>query len=192
MLPGMLNQTWMRGASIALAAAAALCAAYIALSGALIEAAILAALVIGALAMLLWQDKLPALFTLMFTAVAALNGCGYAFTLWGRPFWFDEVVHLVTPFVVVAAIAWILIRRDEAEPAHNKASYFTKVLVLGLMIGFAWEGFEYLAGIVGSRRDTASDLVMDGLGALAAAAFCLWAARQPNTRLNENAPGRSR
>ena len=179
----MLDQGWMRGASIALAAVASLCAAYLAFAGQTIDAAILAVLVLATLAMLLWQDKLPALFTLLFTAVAALNGSGYAFGLWKRPVWFDEAVHLITPFAVVSAIAWILIQRDAAEPAHNRFGYFIKVAILGLFIGFAWEGFEYLFGIVGDRRDTASDLVMDGLGALAAAGFCLWAARRPETRL---------
>ena len=129
------------------------------------------------------QDRLPALVTLLFTAVAVLNGAGYAFDLWKHPVWFDEVVHVVTPFVLVAALAWMLIQRDVADPASNRLSYFAKVSLLGLLIGLAWEGFEYLAGIIGTRTDSLVDLAMDTLGSLLAALFCLWAARSPSAEL---------
>ncbi|WP_305098147.1 hypothetical protein [Croceibacterium aestuarii] len=179
----MFDVRQMRFGSFALATLTAICAVYLVLAGRAADAGILAVMVAGSLAFLLWQDRLPALFTLLFTAVAALNGAGYAFDLWQRPVWFDEVVHVLTPFVLVSAIAWLLIQRNEAKPAMNRATYFLKVGTLGLLIGFAWEGFEYLIGIIGSRADTASDLVMDTIGAVGAALFCLWAARHPRSDL---------
>ncbi len=179
----MFDNRQMRFGSFALVALTAICAVYLVLAGRAADAAILAALVVGSLAFLLWQDRLPALFTLLFTAVAALNGAGYAFDLWQRPVWFDEMVHVLTPFVLVSAIAWLLIQRDEAKPAMNRATYFFKVSLLGVLVGLAWEGFEFLDRNHRRPNRQRQDLLMDMIGAIGAALFCLWAARQPQSEL---------
>lgn len=43
------------------------------------------------------------------------------------------------------------------------------LLIIGLVLGFVWEGFEWVIGIIGDRHDTIVDLAMDGLGAILAA-----------------------
>lgn len=141
------------------------------------DAAVLFGFVTVAVAIGSWKDRVPALFTLLFGVVALINAAGYIFDLWNSPWWFDEFVHVITPFAMMGALAWLIIERDMANPTSNGPTYFAKILFVGLLIGFAWEGFEYVVGIVGDRRDTVIDLVADGIGSLLGAGFCLWAAR---------------
>lgn len=160
-----------------LAAIVTLGAVYLVVHARYFDAAILFGFVAVAMAIGMWNDRVPALFTLLFGIVAAINAAGYVFNLWQSPWWFDEFVHVITPFALLGAIAWVLIERDMSNPTRNSATYFVKILFLGLLIGFAWEGFEYVVGIVGDQLDTILDLVADGIGSLFGAAFCLWAAR---------------
>ena len=167
-----------RRVAYALALLVVLGCVYLLLRGRMMDAAVLGAFVIFSTAFGLWRDKVPALFTLLFTIVATINAAGYVFDLWQQPVWFDEAVHVVTPSALVGALAWELIQRDMVEPWRNGWRYFLKVLALGLLIGFAWEGFEYVAGLIGSKSDTMKDLAMDTIGAALAALFCVWQARR--------------
>ncbi len=180
----MFHAKALHHAALALAAIVVAAALYLAVQGRTIDAAVLAGFVVLSIGFALWQDRLPRLFTLLFTLVATLNAAGYVFDLWSVPVWFDELVHVVTPFVLISAVAWMLVSRDAAHPQRNGITYFGRILIVGMLIGFAWEGFEYVAGLIGDRRDTIMDLVMDGLGSLMAAAFCLHAARSPATRID--------
>lgn len=184
----IIHSPRLRWAAYALTAVALAAAAYLAVQDSLRNAAIMAAFVIVSIAFSTWEKRLPSLFTFLFTAVAVLNAAGYIFDLWEQPVWFDEFVHLVTPFVLVAALAWLLIQRNDIDPEENGLVYFLKVGLMGLIIGFAWEGFEYVAQIIGDRADTISDLIMDTIGSLLAAAFCLWAARNAAPELRGEDP----
>lgn len=171
-----------RWAAYGLAALSAAGAVYLLIGGEPGKALVLAGLVIGAVAFGLWHERVPDLFTLLLAVTALLNAAGYIFGLWDKVDWYDEAVHVVTPFAVVGLIAWILIARDMVQPRRNGLGYFAKVLFVGLLIGFAWEGFESAAGMAGSQRDTIVDLIADGIGSLLAAVFCLWAVREGNAR----------
>ena len=50
------------------------------------------------------------------------------------------------------------------------------VSAIGLVLGIAWEIFEWAVGIINGWADTLVDIVMDVLGAVAAGLFCVWAA----------------
>lgn len=173
-----LHDPRLRSVAWGLVAVVTLGALYMLIRGRIGDAAVLAGFVTAAVAIGSWRHEVPALFTLLFGVVATINAAGYVFDLWQDPWWFDEFVHVVTPFAIMGALAWVLIDRDMAEPESNGWAYFGKILFLGLLIGFAWEGFEYLVGIVGDRLDTGIDLVADSTGSLLGAAFCLWAARE--------------
>ncbi len=180
----MFRSAILRHAALVLTASVVAGALYLLGQGRTLDAVVLSGFVLLSIGFALWQDRLPALFTFLFTVAAAINAAGYVFDLWVSPVWFDEAVHIFTPFVVVAALAWLLVRRDDAHPQRNGAVYFAKILFLGLLIGFAWEGFEYVATLIGDRRDTIMDLAMDAIGSLLAAVFCLYAARSDRTRLD--------
>ena len=173
-----IDSEFWRRLSLALATLALAGAGYLAVLGRLADAAILSTFVVASFALALWRDVLPPLFAALFTTAAAINAAGYVFDLWRDPIWFDEAVHVLTPFVIVAAAGWLLIARNLVHPRANRLPYFLKILAIGLLIGLAWEGFEFLIGIVGSRLDSLIDLAMDLLGSLLAAAFCLHTARR--------------
>lgn len=179
----MLDSNAFRYGAYALTAAALVAAAWLATEQRWFEAAIMAGFVAAAVLFALWRDRLPSLFTFAFALVAAINAAGYVFELWRNPAWFDEAVHVVTPFAIVAAVGWLLVKRDSAHPRSNPAVYVLKILLIGIVVGIAWEGFEWLIGIAGSWNDTLMDLLMDSIGALLAAGFCLAAARSDQTRI---------
>ena len=176
------SNTW-RTAGVILTALALAGAAYLATQSRWGDAAVTAGFVVTAILFAIWRDRLPSLFTFLFTLVAAINAAGYVFNLFSSPVWFDEFAHVITPFAIVAALGWLLIRRGDGYPASSPTGYIARIVLLGIAIGLAWECFEWLVGIIGSTHDTLVDLVMDSLGSLLAALFCLATARSEETRL---------
>lgn len=177
------NNVW-RYAAFVLTALALGAAALLGVQGRWSDAAVMFGFVVAAVLFALWRDRLPALFTFLFTLVAAINASGYVFNLFATPVWFDEFVHVITPFAIVAALAWLLIDRDAAYPIASPTAYFLKIALLGIAIGLGWEGFEWLVGIIGTVHDTLIDLAMDTAGAVLAAFFCLAAARSSKAELD--------
>lgn len=182
----MFDSNGFRYGGFVLTALALIAAAYLALQGRWLDAAVMAGFVLSGVVLALWRDRLPSLFTFLFALAGAINAAGYAFNLWTTPAWFDEAVHVFTPFAIVSALAWVLVKRDKASPSERTGLYLLKIVLLGLAVGIAWEGFEWLIGIIGSTRDTLIDLAMDTLGAVLAALFCLWAAHSERTELAES------
>jgi hypothetical protein len=81
---------------------------------------------------------------------------------------FDEAVHLYTSFAVVAGIGRLAVGRRLLQ---GQLSRWWALLVVGIGLGLAWEVFEWAIGIIGSRRDTIIDLLMDTAGAAVASAL---------------------
>ncbi len=128
------------------------------------------ALVLGAI--LYEKSRLPSLFGLLLAIAAAVNGSGYALQLWHDETLFDEIVHFFTTFAGMMAIGWSLRCRDLL--GRSPARLAISVVAIGLALGVVWEIFEWAIGIIGRPRDTAIDLLMDGAGALVAAAILWW------------------
>lgn len=126
------------------------------------------------IALLMLRSKLPSLFGLLLAVAATVNGTGYALTLWHDRTMFDEVVHAFTTFAGLAAISWALVRTYRIDGSGQRLWW--TLIGIGVLLGVVWEGFEWLIGIIGSPKDTAIDLAMDMLGALAAAALIAWTA----------------
>jgi hypothetical protein len=179
----MLDRNSLRYAGFGLTFLSLFAAGWLTVQGRWFEAAIMAGFVFVAVLLGIWRDRLPSLFTFLFALAAVINALGYVLELWKSPFWFDEAVHVITPFAIVGAIAWILVKRDNAYPVTNPGGYLLKIVLIGLVIGVLWEGFEWAIGIVGNWNDTLLDLLMDGIGTLLAALFCLSAARSEQTKL---------
>ena len=179
----MVDSNSLRYSGFGLTFLSLVVAGWLLMQGRWSEAAVMAGFVLFAVAMGIWRDLLPSLFTFLFDVAAVINALGYVLELWENPFLFDEAVHVITPFAIVAAVAWILVKRDNAYPLINPAGYLLRILLIGLVTGLAWEGFEWAVGIVGTWTDTLIDLLMDGIGSLLAALFCLWAARSEQANL---------
>lgn len=127
-------------------------------------------------AAVLWalRDKLPAAFGISLAAAAAVNAAGYTMNLWKDRTPFDEIVHAFTTFAGMAVIGWAVLRHWKRP--MSRSAVFVPMIGTALLLGVAWEGVEWAIGIIGSLRDTFIDLVMDLLGAVAAAALIHWVA----------------
>jgi hypothetical protein len=115
---------------------------------------------------IVFRKALPPFFGLLLTVGASVNTAGYVQGLWHERTPFDEIVHGFTAFAGMAAAGWFVLRRRS-----QLVGLFWKAALIGLLVGLAWEGFEWAIGIMGDLRDTIIDLVMDTAGALAAAAL---------------------
>ena len=104
-------------------------------------------------------------------ASALMNAAGYLLNFYDRIVWFDELCHLFTFFAITAAAVLIARRRSSAVRDLGRTGFAVAAAGAGLLLGIAWEVFEYSIGILGSTRDTAIDLALDTLGALLAAAW---------------------
>jgi hypothetical protein len=97
-----------------------------------------------------------------------VNAAGYLLTLWHDKTIFDEAVHLYTSFAVVAGIGRLAVGKRLLQ---GQLSRWWALLVVGIGLGLAWEVFEWAIGIIGSRRDTIIDLLMDTAGAAVVSAL---------------------
>ncbi len=146
----------------------------LAMLGRAVDAAVFAALVALAILFMMAKTGLPRIFTALFLIACAVNAAGYVFTLWHEETAFDETVHAFTSFTIAAAAGWYLVVRNDV--ASDPPRQVAMITAIGLVVGVLWEIFEWAIGIIGTRRDTIIDLVMDIIGSVAAGMFCAWAA----------------
>jgi hypothetical protein len=128
------------------------------------------------------QDQLPELFVLLVVMAGVLNAAGYVLGLWNETTPFDEFVHLFTSFAGCAAVGWLILVRTQMVQAGQRGKLVLVVLAIGIVLGLLWEVFEWAIGIIGGVEDTMIDLLMDSLGAVAAALFCAFIARRQENR----------
>jgi hypothetical protein len=109
-----------------------------------------------------------------------LNGAGFLWDIFEPVPLYDEVAHVITPFVLVAVVAEIVYRMGGDDEFFNTPR---RALVTGAVIGFAgavfWEGVEIVldllfpsASIDHPPFDTVFDVFLGVLGGAAGA----WAA----------------
>lgn len=107
-------------------------------------------------------------YGLVLVLAALVNAAGYLLSLWHDETVFDEVVHLFTSFAVLASIGKFLITAKGMRPSATLTAW---LLAFALILGIAWEFFEWVIGIIGGRQDTLMDLAMDVAGGALAAAL---------------------
>ncbi|MFQ5540767.1 MAG: hypothetical protein ACE5F4_00790 [Candidatus Paceibacteria bacterium] len=102
--------------------------------------------------------------------VAFLQLLATAYFLYFSLWWFDIVMHFLGGFLVGGAFIWLL--RFEVPPGiRARLSIFSSTLAVILVVGVAWEVFEYLTNAYSTANyalDTALDMVMNVIGTLAA------------------------
>ena len=138
---------------------------------------VIAAFLIAALVFIICEDRLPALFDLLFVIAALLNAVGWA---WGAFHWpgpYDEITHAVTTFAVTLSLGLLTFYSVRAHFEPHGLLYVLIIASFGIAIGGVWEIVEWAAGVIGTIDDTAIDLVMDTIGALMAGGLNLWALR---------------
>lgn len=164
----LINHPFFRGASWLVVAVFAAAGSYELGAGAVIQGAVLLGLAVVGGSVLRFQRSLPSSIIFLLYLVVAVNVAGYVQNLWRERTMFDELVHASTSFAGMAALMWVTARRTRLLHGRRGITVVVSALVAGLLLGLAWEGFEWLIGIIGNRRDTLIDLAMDCLGAVAA------------------------
>ena len=106
-----------------------------------------------------------------------LNGAGFIWDIFEPVPLYDEIAHVVTPFVLVAITAEIIYRFGGDDEFFDTPRH---AIVTGAVIGFvgavAWEGVEILldiffpaASIDHAIPDTIFDIVLGVIGGMAGA-----------------------
>lgn len=120
----------------------------------------------------LFLRQLPSLFAFMLVVAALLSACGGVFHWFESVRWYDEAVHAYTGFAGMGAIGYLYARTR--SPRRSALVWWCSGM--GLLLGIGWELIEELVGDL-EMVDTASDLVLDTLGAALGGAFA-WKALQ--------------
>lgn len=135
--------------------------------------------------------NLPRWFDFSVIAAMALIAWGTAFSLYGDYYFYDNLVHGVSPFfytpVLYLALArlGVLPEPEDTRGAYQYAGVFVTTLALGMAVGAGYEIVEWLSDsllgthFVKSTGDTGSDLLEGALGSLAAASLVtVWSVRR--------------
>lgn len=103
-----------------------------------------------------------------------VNVAGYALNLYHRFWWFDEALHLYTPFALTLALALRLYDNGLAAVRDSRLVLALTVASVGIAVGALWEigewGYDQLAptDVILGKTDTIVDLMLDTAGAAAA------------------------
>lgn len=84
--------------------------------------------------------------------------------------WADIVMHFLGGFFIAGGALWFL-RFEVPVGFRARVPVFVTTLLLTLLVGIAWEVFEYVtdsAGAINYTLDTTLDIAMDLVGMLAA------------------------
>lgn len=145
--------------------------AWLVVTGDLISAVILAVFLGLSFAYLLRDDSRPTVFDVLFLLAAVVGAFGYVFDLFSEVVPYDELTHAFATFSV--SLAFLFLFYQDVVPRRRAIAVMTSVFTLGMTVGALWEIFEWVTGNRYGLADTISDLVMDGIGALIAAAVAL-------------------
>ena len=126
---------------------------------------------------------LPRAYDLAFCLGFGLTGWGDALGLYEKIGFYDLIVHSLASFFF-APVLYILLARADVLPdlkqvstAHHFIGVFVVTLALGLAVGAVWEMAEFTSdhflgsNLAKGETDTATDLMVDGLGAVAGGAL---------------------
>ncbi len=142
--------------------------------------AIMAGFALASVVLVSIRRQLPALFSFLFVAASLSNAAGYVWDLFhnkGTYVWYDEVVHGFTMATIGLALAFWIHHARADDPSRWAVWFVALVAGAALVLGVAWEIFEWAVGIIGSPWDTFMDLVMDVLGGVVAGVFAVWMIR---------------
>jgi hypothetical protein len=148
----------------------------------------LAAFLIASIAFVAFEDRLPALFDLLFVAAALVNALGWVFNLYTRVPGYDEIAHGFTMFAITLSFGFLAYHPVRTLFQTRAALYVLALASFGLAVGALWEMIEW--AFIGTLRDPVADLYMDAIGALAAGLLALWVLRYEPDQRGSDAPVR--
>ena len=111
------------------------------------------------------------MFRALLAVALALNAAGYLLNWFDRFRYYDEACHFLTPLAISGIAGSALLSRFRAAHDLGRAHFLLGLTLAGLLVGIAWEVFEWAIGIIGARADTVGDLAADCAGSLVGAAL---------------------
>lgn len=132
--------------------------------------AVLSAFALGATGVMLVRSAITPFLAMLLVVAACGNAAGWVWDLYGRFWWFDDLLHLSTPFALVAAL---LIAAERLALAAIPSEWWRAALAgagMAALIGLGWEAAEAIFLDLG-WRDTLVDLTLDIAGGALAGAF---------------------
>lgn len=126
----------------------------------------------GALALILFNDRLPSLLVLLFVVAAVVNAAGWVWNEYKTIFGYDEFAHLFTTFAVTLSLGFLIYWRMQHHFYDHQFHFFLVIASFGISLGTFWEIFELT--LLGRLLDPVNDLVMDSIGAILAGIAAPW------------------
>lgn len=134
----------------------------------------------GSVVLLLAARRLPSLLAFAAILAAVVNAGGWAWEWYQAVPWFDELVHTYSPLAIAAVSMFWFWRAGWVTARPGSGSWIILAAGYGLVLGVAWEILESF--FLDLRVwDTASDLVLDTLGASIGGWLSGWVIRQQGT-----------
>ena len=127
---------------------------------------------VGALMLILFNDRLPSLLVLLFVAAAVVNAAGWVWNEYKAIFGYDEFAHLFTTFAVTLALGFLIYGRVQHHFYDHRLHFVLVIASFGISLGAFWEVFELT--LLGSLRDPVNDIIMDSIGAILAGVAAPW------------------
>jgi hypothetical protein len=160
-----------RPVALALRVVLGIALVYLLVRGDVQAAFIVGVFLVLSFAYLLREKRRPGLFDVVFLLAALVGAVGYAFDLFTEVVPYDELTHAFATFSV--SLAFYFLFYGGAVPRERALALGTSVFTLGVTVGAYWEVFEWFMGNRYGMQDTMTDLIVDGIGALAAALVAL-------------------
>lgn len=118
-------------------------------------------------------------------AAVVANIAGYALDLYQKWWWFDRVLHSATLFAMTLWV-WLFVFAVTMHPERARSPHALVLIVaVGVAMGAVWEILEWIYDLltpmnsIKGKYDTILDIIMDTIGAGAAALLYLLLAPSP-------------
>jgi hypothetical protein len=154
----------------------------------------LAGFLVASVAFVALDRYLPNLFDFLFVIAALINAGGWVWGWFYAPGPYDEIVHGYTTFSITLALSFLVYSPMLNVFRHHRVLFVLSVASFGIAIGALWEVFEWVTRVINDLDDTITDLIMDTIGATAAAVLSLWALQErtrPQSKEQEDIPSSS-
>lgn len=118
--------------------------------------------------------QLPAVLDPVVAGTALINAAGWGGGLLKSVWFFDDLLHLLTPLTGALLLCLRLGQAVGPPLTARRALLWTLAAALTLSMGVLWEIAEWTANSFQRLEDTLPDLLLDTLGALLGSALALW------------------
>lgn len=118
------------------------------------------------------RQRLNNFYDFLFIVIIIFNTSSFIWDAYGMVHYYDDIVHFVTPFLIVVLSGQFFIRYFR-EPRKNLLVLFLVLSSFGILLGTSWEIIEWISentflpySVMFGLPDTMSDLSIDLIGSL--------------------------